>query len=154
MSTIKPTQALLDVATENSLGYLACAYSASGFKAIETARAEEITLVFDELRNIGINTYSPITASHYAHTLTNTTGDWESWKSLDSTMLSKCDYILVYETNYTIKSKGVREELIQAINQNKPILFMNDSTRDVSTSPHRPETREWLDSLYTRHRFN
>jgi len=104
--------------------YLASPYS-NPDAAIREENFKKISSVAAKMAASGIVVISPIT---YGHTLTlfhDMPGDWEFWSTFCSSLLIKCDKLIVCKMEGWDKSRGISEEISIANDHGIPVEYID-----------------------------
>lgn len=67
--------------------------------------------------------YSPIVHNHPLRKLVDLPAEWEYWKKLDSAMLLQASMLWVFQLSGWENSKGVKDEIILAIENDIPVEY-------------------------------
>ena len=76
------------------------------------------------LVSMGDVALSPITYGHTLLEFCEMPYDWQFWSNFCISFLSKCDELLVYKMDGWDKSRGVKEEIEYAIDNNIPVKYI------------------------------
>lgn len=101
------------------LSYLACPYQHNDPHVMEARREMATHTAFRFIRQ-GILVYSPLTHDIPINQC-GIFGDWQTWKTHNHEMLSRCDKIIVLKLPGWENSKGVQGELTKARQLELPI---------------------------------
>ena len=100
--------------------YLASPYSHTD-KVIETARFQLACRACRKILNRGYAVYSPIVHWHCVRNLCHLKGDFETFKDINTEMITRADELWILITKGTYKSKGIFAEIAIARTQSKPV---------------------------------
>lgn len=110
----------------NKLFYIALPYTHKD-KAVIAQRVDKFCAFDSKLNMENIQTVSPILKHLLLERNLDMPGDWNFWKDLSYTYLSRCDGMIVYEMDGWKESLGVTEEIKFAKQKNIPIMQFNES---------------------------
>ena len=110
---------------ENKLIYLAAPYSAPERKT-EKRRFKTTCEVQAKLMAAGYAVFSPLANSIPAVELGNLQIDHADFMRFDNIILRRCDELLVLALDGWRESKGVQEEIQEAIALRKPVLVIHE----------------------------
>lgn len=122
---------------ENKLIYLAAPYSAPDRKT-ERMRFQKTCEVQAMLMAAGIAVFSPLANSIPAVELGNLEIDHADFMRFDNIVLRRCDELLVLALPGWHESKGVQEEIQEAIALRKPVLVIQED--DINALPYIKES--------------
>ena len=122
---------------ENKVLYLAAPYSASDRKT-ERQRFKKTCEVAAKLMTNGIAVFSPLANSIPAVELGGLKIDHAEFMRFDNIILRRCDELLVLAIDGWRESKGVQEEINEAIALRKPVLIVHEE--DFDNLPRLKET--------------
>lgn len=94
----------------NSLVYLACPYTHPDPDVMEK-RFRIANRAAHKLMNIGLFVFSPISHTHPIAKEGNLPREWDYWKGYDTTMIARCQKMIVVKAEGWEDSKGVRAEI-------------------------------------------
>ena len=114
---------------ENKLIYLAAPYSANDRK-IEKKRFKQTCQVAAKLMANGIAIFSPLANSIPVVELGGLKIDHAEFMRFDNIILRRCDELLVLALDGWRESKGVQEEINEAIGLRKPVLIVHEEDFD------------------------
>ena len=117
---------------ENKLIYLAAPYSALDRKT-EKKRFKKVCEVQAKLMTAGYAVFSPLANSIPAVELGNLQIDHSDFMRFDNIILRRCDELLVLALDGWRESKGVQEEIQEAIALRKPVLVLHED--DINDLP-------------------
>jgi nucleoside 2-deoxyribosyltransferase len=100
--------------------YLASPYTYKD-KAIEAQRFRLACRACGKILNRGLAVYSPIVHWHCVHNLCQLKGGFETFKDVDTEMITRADELWILMIKGTYKSKGIQAEIAIARAQSKPI---------------------------------
>lgn len=103
--------------------YLASPYSDPDTDVMED-RFNAVCINAGRLMIEGNNVYSPIVHNHPIATRVNMPRGWEFWEEHDLHALERCSELWVLMLDGWDKSKGVAREIKYAIENNKPIIYI------------------------------
>ncbi|MDO5566572.1 MAG: DUF1937 family protein [Planctomycetia bacterium] len=118
---------------ENKVIYLAAPYSAPDHKT-EKMRFKTTCEVQAKLMTARYAVFSPLANSVPAVELGNLEIDHADFMRFDSTMLRRCDELLVLALESWRESKGIQEEIQEAIALRKPVLVIQQG--DIPDLPY------------------
>lgn len=115
--------ALIQTYSQEGFWYLAQPYS--GSDAEHTWRYQQGMKYKAKLIHQGIIVYAPIVENHPIAEAYGLPTGWEFWKRFDEAMVGAAKGVIVLTLKSWQKSKGVREEINIASEQNKPVIYYN-----------------------------
>ena len=114
---------------ENKILYLAAPYSASDHKT-EKRRFKKTCEVQAKLMTAGIAVFSPLANSIPAVELGGLAINHAEFMRFDNIILRRCNEVLVLALDGWQESKGVQEEINEAIALRKPVLVIHEEDFD------------------------
>jgi hypothetical protein len=118
--------------------YLACPYMHPD-KNIMQERFEKVNRLASRLIYGGLFVFSPISHTHPIAIAGQLPLGWDFWEPYDRTFIDWCDELHVFKADGWEQSKGVTAEIRIAQEQDKPVIYHED-TFDLSYSPPDPTT--------------
>jgi len=76
----------------------------------------------------GFITYSPIAHNHPIAELYNLPKNWDFWQNFDKAFLDWCTHMIVLKDSGWEQSKGIQDEKLIIMNQNKPVIHWTPFT--------------------------
>jgi hypothetical protein len=117
--------------------YLACPYTHAD-PSIEKYRYETACRVAAKLMECGIAVFSPLSHSvPLVPFLNEKKSDHEFWMSVDLPILSRCDEVLILGLEGWKESRGVKEELFEAMALGIPVTLVEE--KDIELLPNVPK---------------
>lgn len=116
---------------KKELIYLATPYSSDNPYIVEK-RYLDVTYVFGVLLRNGLQVLSPVTMCHPISHMIKLPGNWEFWKKIDESYLSRCNTMYILKVDGWDKSSGVKGEIQIAKKNNIPICFLDFDFEDDS----------------------
>ena len=111
--------------TYNGYFYLASPYS-SVDADVREERYHKVMCHSANLLKKGIIAYSPIVYSHEMSKKFEMPSDADFWWFFNKIMLDKCDVLMVYKMQDWDKSKGVKQEIDYALENDIPIVYCEE----------------------------
>ena len=97
----------------NSLIYLACPYTHPD-EMVMLERFDLANRAANKLINLGLYVFSPISHTHPIRIAGSLPPSWEFWKGYDTTMIARCQKMIVVKAKGWEESKGVQAEIVIA----------------------------------------
>ena len=126
------------------VAYLACPYSHPD-PQIKAMRLQCATATAFHLIKQGIYVYSPLTHNMTTIDALGIHGHWDTWKTFDFAMISRCDKLIVLTLPGWEESRGVMDEIDFAHKIGLPVEemdFPQECLTLISTPVFRKETVE------------
>jgi len=110
---------------------LACPYSHPSAE-VKQQRFEIANKVAAKLMREGYNVFSPISHTHSIAIVGGLPEDWEFWEKYDRMFLGMTSELWVIRIDGWYESKGVRAEMVVAVELKIPIRFCDENGEEVT----------------------
>jgi hypothetical protein len=118
---------------KKELIYLASPYTHSD-KAVMQERFEKVLRMTAYLIRQGLFVFSPIAYGHTMAMKYKVPTEWGYWCDFDSTIISRCDKVMVLKIKGWDKSKGVQAEIQVAKDCGIPVVYISDKIKKKITN--------------------